>query len=330
MAEHVFVSGANGRIAQALIPALIRQGEQVVGLARTPAKADLVRRMGAQCLVGPLSRPDVVDQGLEGAHTVYHLAGGPRGPGKQTPDRINRLSTLNLLDRLTHHPALKAVVFASSSAVHGDRSGLWVDEDMPPHPNTRYGRAKMAAEQALTEAAERSNLPVRIVRLAAVYGPGFSFMREEAIRAGHAWLPGEGRNIVPTIHIDDAVAGLIAVAQTQAQYTIYNLADRHPVSLAELYGAVAQATGGKPPRFWSTWLPSAIQFSWARMAERLISHTPATPKFTPDALRLFTASVRLNVDRLADNTQMEWRYPSAIGSTDAVGGIAASIGKPKT
>jgi nucleoside-diphosphate-sugar epimerase len=316
---HVFITGASGRIAARLIPALLGQGERVVGLARTDAKADAVRALGAQCLVGPLSRPDVIDQGLEGAHTVYHLAGGIRGPGQETPDRINRLGTLDLIDRLSHHPHPRALVFTSSVAVHGDRSGLWVDEDMPPHPNTRYGRSKMAAEHALLAAKEANGLPVRIVRLAAVYGPGFPFMLETPIRQGRAWLPGEGRNIVPTIHVDDAVEGIIRVASPDATHTIYNLADQQPVSLREFYTAVAQATGGQAPRFWSTWVPSALQFSAARWMERAQSRTATTPKFTPDSIRLFTASVRLNVERIASDTDFEWRHPCALE------GIATTI-----
>ena len=204
MPSHVFVTGASGRVASALIPRLIEAGHTVTGLARSEDKAAQVRAFGATCVVGELGQPTAMDEGLAGARIVYHLAGGMRGPGKQTPDRINRLGTLSLLDRLEHTSGLDAVVFTSSCAVYGDRSGLWVDDEMPPHAHTRYGDSKVAAEQAMELAAERG-LPVRIVRLAAVYGPDFPFMLEDWIRSGRAWLPGEGRNVIPTVHIDDAV-----------------------------------------------------------------------------------------------------------------------------
>lgn len=312
MSGHVFVTGASGRVAAALIPALIARGQRVVGLARSQAKVDAVIALGADCLLGDLSRPDIIDQGLDGAHTIYHLAGGMRGPGKETPDRINRQGTLALLDRIPVDHAIESFVFTSSCAVHGDRSGLWVDEDMPAHPHTRYGRSKLSAEQALMDATETKQLPLRIVRLAAVYGPGFPFLLEDAIRKGRAWLPGEGRNIVPTIHIEDAVSGLLRIGSSEASHTLYNLADQQPVSLRELYSTVAKATQGKPPTFWSTWVPSYIQFSAARFVERVQSQTPMIPKFTPDAIRLFTASVRLNVDRISSDLGMEWRHPRAI------------------
>jgi nucleoside-diphosphate-sugar epimerase len=312
VAGHVFVTGANGRIGQHLIQRLIAEGQEVVGTARTEAKAAEVRALGATCLVGELSQPTMVDQGIHGAKVIYHLAGGVRGAGTATPDRVNRQSTLYLIDRLKQCNTLEALVFTSSCAVHGDRSGLWLDENMPAHPHTRYGKAKLDSENALLSAAQAHSLPLRIVRLAAVYGPGFPFLLEDWIRGNQAKLPGEGRNYVPTIHIDDAVEGLIRCAAAGAQHSLYNLADVEPVTLAEFYGAVAKATGGSVPKFWSTWVPSYIQFGLARWNEKIQSQFPMTPRFTPDNLRLFTASCRLQVERMERERGMIWKYPRAI------------------
>ena len=318
MSGHVFVTGANGRIGLALIERLVREGNTVVGLARSEDKANIVRRMGARCLVGELSQPSVVDVGLESAQTVYHLAGGSRGVGTNTPDRINRQSTLYLIDRLQRKTQLEALVYTSSCAVHGDRSGLWLDEDMPAHPNTRYGTAKLACETALQAAAKEQGLPLRIVRLAAVYGPDFPFMMEDWIRAGTAWLPGEGKNYVPTIHVDDAIEGLIRCASPDAQFRVYNLADVEPLTLGDFYATVAKHTGGTAPRFWSTWIPSYVQFGAARWNERLQSKLMMKPRLTPDNIRLFTASSRLQTTRMEEERGMRWKYPNAKKGIEAV------------
>ena len=103
----------------------------MVGLARTKAKAKAVETLGAKCLIGDLQTAHVIEEGLDGATTLFHLAGGMRGPGQETPDRINRLGTLALIDRLKDGPELESVVFTSSCAVYGDRSGLWVDAICP-------------------------------------------------------------------------------------------------------------------------------------------------------------------------------------------------------
>ena len=314
MGKHSFVTGATGRIGEVLVARLVDQGESVVGLARTEAKAAPIRALGARCVIGSMEDTQALAQGLDGAQTVYHLAGGFRGPGTQTPDQINRIGAEQLAVALSK-ASPDRVVFTSSAAVYGDRSSLWVDEQMPPNPHTRYGHSKIAAEAALSGISGLCT-----VRLAATYGPGFPWLMAERIRENKGWLPGEGNNFVPTIHVDDAVTGLICLGQS-GEPGIYNLADPGPVPLADFYRAVHAAVGGTPMRFWSTWIPSYVQFWAARSNERLQSRTGSTPRFTPDALRLFTASVRLRVDRIGAIEGMTWAHP------DPIQGIAAVLNK---
>jgi len=312
VADRIFVTGANGRIGKVLVNRLVAQGAPVVGLARSEAKAAEVRDLGAECLVGSMTDADVLDQGLDGASHVYHLAGGFRGPGTETPDQINRVGAEQLAQALTRHDK-KRVVFTSTCAVYGDRSSLWVAEDMPAHPHTRYGKSKVDAENALSNAED-----LCIVRLAATYGEGFPWLMDERIKTGKGWLPGEGRNYIPTIHVDDAASGLILIGEKGEPGT-YNLADTNPVTLRTFYDAVHACVGGTPMRFWSTWVPSYVQFFAARNNEKLQSKTGSTPRFTPDALRLFTASVRLSVERMEKELGMTWAHP------DPIAGIQATL-----
>jgi len=283
----------------------------VTGLARSEAKAAEVRALGAACLVGSMADSEVLSEGLQGATTVYHLAGGFRGAGTETPAQINRAGTERLAEALQGHTP-ERVVFTSSAAVYGDRSSLWVDEEMPPHPHTRYGQSKVDAEAALQDVPG-----LCIVRLAATYGLGFPWLMDDRIRQSKGWLPGEGRNFVPTIHVDDAVTGLVKIGGSAAP-GIYNLADPNPVSLRTFYDAVHACVGGAPMRFWSTWVPSYVQFWAARSNERLQSRTGGTPRFTPDALHLFTASVRMKVDKVASEVGMTWAHPNPVDGVRAV------------
>ena len=302
----VFVTGANGKVGLPLVRALVERGADVVGLARDEAKASAVRDTGAACVVGSLGDTASLREGAAGAEVVFHLAGGVRGPGQTTPDVINHQGTRSLIEALGGGEGLRTLVFTSSVAVYGDRSSLWLTEDLPTRPNTRYGASKVAAEDALLE----SGLPVRIVRLAAVYGPGFPIMMAERMAAEKGWLPGEGRNYLPTIHVDDAVGGLLAVADRGQDGEVYNLADLEAVSMKDFYKAVHGYSGGREMRFWSTWVPSYVQFAIARNNERLQSKLGRRPLFTPDNLRLFTASARLKVDRVAKELEYEWKHPT--------------------
>jgi hypothetical protein len=62
-------------------------------------------------------------------------------------------------------------------------------------------------------------------------------------------------------------------------------------------------------RFWSTWIPSALQHRAATANERLAAALGRRPRFTPDALKLYTASSRLQTTRLERELSFVWRHP---------------------
>lgn len=309
MGQRVFVTGATGRIGRPLVAALKAQGHEVAGLARSDAAARTLEALGAEVIRGDLDDAEALRRGVSGAEHVYHLAGGVRGPGRITPDLLNRQGTEALVTACRGLRGLSSFVLASSAAVYGDRSNLWIEEDFEPSPNTDYGRSKVAAERLVREASAEGSLPGRIARIAAVYGPGFPFAMAEPIAAGRCWLPGEGRNHVPTVHVDDCIAALIAVAERGADGEVYHVADRSQPTLGEFYAAVHAQVGGAPVRFWSTYVPSYVQLGIARRYERLSSRLGRRPRLTPDNLKLFTNSVRLRTERLDQELGFTWRYP---------------------
>jgi nucleoside-diphosphate-sugar epimerase len=70
----VFVTGASGHIATAVIPELLAHGHQVVGLARSDASAAGVAAMGAEVLRGDLDDLDGLARAAADSDGVIHLA----------------------------------------------------------------------------------------------------------------------------------------------------------------------------------------------------------------------------------------------------------------
>jgi nucleoside-diphosphate-sugar epimerase len=70
----VFVTGASGHIAAAVIPELLNNGHQVVGLARSDASAEAVGAMGAEVRRGDLDDLDGLAAAAAEADGVIHLA----------------------------------------------------------------------------------------------------------------------------------------------------------------------------------------------------------------------------------------------------------------
>lgn len=308
-----FVTGATGQLGLPLVRALVAAGHEVTALVRDEGRAGAVSEAGARLLVGHLGQAEVLRQGTAAADYVWHLAGGLRG-ARQNADELNREGTAALAAAAAQNRGLRSFVFASTCAVYGDRSGLWVTEDYEPAPQTEYGDSKVAAEKLLKEAG----LPLRVARIAAVYGPGLRFMQAEAIRAGKAWMPGEGRNRVPVVHIDDCTQALLAIG-LHGEPGVWHVSGPSTPTLKEFYAEVTKATGGKPAVFWSTWIPSVFQFAAARQNESIMRRIGRKPRFTQDNLRLFTAGVRLRVDRLEKQLGFVWQYP------EFAAGIAASV-----
>ncbi len=321
VSKQIFVTGGSGGIGRVLVPRLLSCGHRVRALARSRESEQLLSSLGAEVHRGDLLDTQSLAGALEGVEQIYHLAGGVRGAGKQTADLINREATASLLEACKGVDSIETFLLASSCAVYGDRSGLWVDEDHEPHPNTQYGRAKVSAEALVQSAVQNEGLPAKVARIGAVYGRGFSFFLVDEIQHGKARLPGEGRNCIPVIHVEDCVSALQVIAEQGQDSHVYHVADRSSPTLKEFYSVVHEQVGGQPVRFWSTYVPSYVQRRLASRNERLQSRFGRKPRFTPDTLDLFTNSVRLRTDRLAEELSFEWRFP------DYREGVAAALGQ---
>lgn len=318
MADTSFVTGASGQLGRPLVRALVARGDRVLALVRNPKDEEAVRALGAEVVPGSLDDGNALERGVADATRIFHLAGGIRREGALDAERINHVGTNALCEAARARKGqLRSFVFASTAAVYGDRQGLWVAEDYAPSPNTEYGKAKVAAEALLLRACREEKLPVKIARIGPVYGKGQRFTMEEPIRSGRAWLPGEGLNYVSIIHEEDAVAALVCIDEKGAAGEIYHVAGPTVPLLKEFYKEVHKRVGGKPVRFWSTYVPSVFQFQFARLNTRLMTAIGRKPRFTEDNLRLIPSGVRLRTDRLEKELGFVWKYPDYKAGLDS-------------
>ncbi|UPG92311.1 NAD-dependent epimerase/dehydratase family protein [Luteibacter aegosomaticola] len=146
----------------------------------------------------------------------------------------------HLLDALPAAP--RRTVFASSSAVHGEHGGAWVDEETPPDPPGFNGRILLEAERWLAGAVEGGVA----VRLAGLYGPGRTQLLER-LREGKAVAP-RGKGVFANrIHVDDAAAVLVHVARLDDPAAVYLGVDDTPLEIDVLYDHLAALVGGPRP-----------------------------------------------------------------------------------
>ena len=132
--------------------------------------------------------------------------------------------------------SLTWVGYLSTTGVYGDQQGRWVSEDDPANPGQPRSQRRYACEQAWLD----SGLPVQILRLPGIYGPGRSVL--DSLRAGKARRILKADQVFCRIHVDDIAGACLHLMHqaTAGQWpAIVNVSDDCPTAPQDLlqYGA---------------------------------------------------------------------------------------------
>ncbi len=210
----IFVTGASGWIASAVIPELLETGHTVVGLARSDASAAAVERLGAAVVRGSLTDHDVLRAAAADAEGVVHLA--------FPHDTMNDLAAGAAIERAAVAAMVaglagtgKPLVAASGTPVVPGRPST-EDDQMAAGPAGARGEN----ERVLLATVDQDVRPavVRLPRSVHGEGDGHGFV-PQLVRmfreSGRAMYVGEGTNRWSAVHVADA-ARLFRLALEQA------------------------------------------------------------------------------------------------------------------
>jgi nucleoside-diphosphate-sugar epimerase len=223
------VTGATGRVGSRFVPRLLRQGETVRVLVRDAAKAAPLEQLGAEVVAGDLRDADAVEKAVSGVDAVVHLGAVFRGATKEDMAAVNHNATVDLATAAMRADVAQ-FVYVSTGLVYGagpqDRPARESDE---PTPGERaYPASKVAGEKALLELAD---LPLRIARLAFVYGDGDPHLAESLAWARN-WPLHQRLHLVHHADVSQALHRLARGGGVDGG--IYNIADDAPVTALEL------------------------------------------------------------------------------------------------
>lgn len=211
----VLVTGHRGFIGSVMIPVLLRDGFDVVGL-----DSDLFD----ECLFGdddPAAGVpaivkdvrDIVRADLEGFDAVAHLAGLSNDPlgdlDANLTDEINRHASVHLA-RLAKEAGVRRFVFSSSCSTYGAAGDDFLDEHAEFNPVTPYGLSKVEVEKELAELADDDFSPIYL-RNATAYGVSSRLRLDLVLNNLVAWAHTTGRVLLlsdgtpwrPVVHIED-------------------------------------------------------------------------------------------------------------------------------
>jgi 2-alkyl-3-oxoalkanoate reductase len=272
----VFVAGATGVLGRALVPQLVAQGHDVVGMTRSASKEDLVRNLGAQPVVADALDAGAVAQAVASAepevivHQLTALSGKLSVRDMRHPERApaatmtNRLRTEGTDHLLAAGRAVGARRFVAQSfgAFRWARTGGPVQSEADPLDANPPAALRAPLVGILH--VERTVPAIEwgeglVLRYGGFYGPGTSIsLAEDAVMAAPVRkrrfpIIGDGGGVFSHIHIDDAAAATV-IAVDHGEPGVYNIVDDEPAPVREWLPALASALGAKPPRRIPRWL----------------------------------------------------------------------------
>jgi dihydroflavonol-4-reductase len=273
----VFVTGASGFIGGALAVRLLERGDEVVGLARSDAAAEVVARRGAEVARGDLLDEDSLAAGMEGCALAYHVAGVnthcPADPAMLL--RVN-VDGAEAAVRAAARAGVPRVVYTSSAASVGEPPGTVGREDTT-HRGwylSVYDRSKHLGEQAAFAAAQRLGIELVAVNPSSVQGPGRASGSGKLILD---YVNGRLRVFVDTyvsvVDIADTVEGHLLAAERGRSGQRYVL-NGATIPATEALAIVAELSGvSEPVRM----IPPAVARAAATLAEGVARARGRTP-----------------------------------------------------
>jgi nucleoside-diphosphate-sugar epimerase len=226
-----------GYVGRRLARQLRAEGRVVAGLVRSVDSAAALRQDGVTAIQADLDGTDLPALPSMGAELYYFAP--PPGEGEHDP-RLERVLAA-LADSL---PA--RIVYVSTSGVYGDCAGAWIDEAYPLNPMTPRARRRAAAEAALQAWSAATGVPVVILRVPGIYGPGK--LPLERLRKGLPLLREADSPYTNRIHVDDLIAACRAAMVRGTPGAAYNVSDGSPSNMTDYFNRIADVTGlPRPP-----------------------------------------------------------------------------------
>jgi len=245
------VSGADGFIGSHLIPALEKEGWDIVGLVepRQGREVDGTRVRSVDIAAGT-----GLDRAFRGADVAVHLAARNHVLKESSSNplaeyrKVNVDGTRNVI-RAARDAGVGTFVHISSVKAMGEASDEVLDEESPCLPSTPYGISKLESEEVIRAVGEGRFRAV-IVRLPMVYGPRNKGNLPRMIRWADKGLPFpllQPENMRSMVYVGNVVAGIMAVLKNVREgVTTYILKDREDYSTRTLYCAICRELERKP------------------------------------------------------------------------------------
>jgi UDP-glucose 4-epimerase len=317
------VTGGAGFIGSHLVDALIARGRKVrvVDSLASGHRRNLAQHAGNAA--HEIVEADVADaaamlEAARGVERVFHLAAlADIVPSIQKPEayfRANVDGTFAVL-QAARAASIKRFVYVASSSCYGLPDVYPTPEDAQIRPQYPYALTKWLGECLVMHWAQVYRLPALSLRFFNIYGPRartsgtygavFGVFLAQLLAGKPLTIVGDGTQQRDFTYVSDAVAALIAAAESDRTGRCYNVGSDRPVSvnrLVELLGARATVhipkRPGEPDCTFADTRRIKAELGWSASVpiERGVEHMLSAieywreaPVWTPDSIAAATA-----------------------------------------
>lgn len=291
MSKRIFITGSTGFIGQKLATKLADEGNEVVALIRSKAKASSLQHERISFVEGDLFAEQALHEGMEGCDEVYHLAAFASVWAKDdTFKKVNIDGTLNVLDAAKTQGVKKTVV-TSTAGVIGPAIDGPVHEETPRQVDffTDYESTKYESELKIREYVAKGQHVV-IVNPTRVYGPGplnvsnsVTKLVKQYIAGKWKFMPGDGMSTGNYVYVEDVINGhILAMANGRAGERY--LLGGDDATYHELFDTIAEI-GGKKYKLYK--MPLGAMLTFGKVQLFLAENFGRQPMITPGWVRKY-------------------------------------------
>uniref|UniRef100_B0T986 NAD-dependent epimerase/dehydratase n=1 Tax=Caulobacter sp. (strain K31) TaxID=366602 RepID=B0T986_CAUSK len=239
----IFVVGATGYIAGAVIQKLQAAGHQVLGQTRSAEKAKALEALGVTPLVGDLTDAELLASGVAASQAVISLADSDSLPLAQ-----GLISAMAQSGKTLIHTSGSSIVVDDARGAFA--SDATFDDDAPFTPMD-HRLPRVAVDRAIRLAGIEQGLRTAVICPTMVYGqgPGVHGVSDQipkiaakSLERGAGVYVGQGQNIWSNVHVDD-LADLFLLALERAPSGAFFFAENGEASLKSVAEAVSRQLG---------------------------------------------------------------------------------------
>jgi len=208
---------------------------------------------------GDITQTDILENALEGADGVFHLAALWLLQCHEFPRSafdVNVRGTFNVMEACVKK-GIKRLVWSSSASVYGDAVTEPMEEDHPFNNKNFYGATKIAGEAMMRAFHHRYGLDYVGLRYMNVYGPRQDYhgayiavimkMLDAIDRGESPTILGDGSEAFDFIAVEDCGAANVCAMKADISDRFYNVGTGKRTSLKELAEKLIVLTGSDKP-----------------------------------------------------------------------------------